>query len=205
MKSQQPAVGSRQSVVSGQAQSTVTRNSTPVTHYLFMNKLTDAQKRYIEKLQQGQRATGRVKSFQEFGAFVSIGLVNGLLHNKNIRWGRVDHPEHYLRIGQQLEVIILEVDHEKHRFSLGLKQLQPDPWDKFCERYKPGDYISGSVIRILPYGMLLEIVNGIDALMHISDLPEGTAIDREFHIEDTFEVQIKAIDREKRRVNVTMR
>ena len=170
-----------------------------------MNKLTDAQKRYIEKLRPGQRATGRVKSFQDFGAFVSIGLVNGLLHNKNIRWGRVDHPEHYLRIGQQLEVIILEVDYEKHRFSLGLKQLQPDPWDKFCERYKPGDFISGSVFKILPYGVLLEIVNGIDAMLHQSELPEGTDFTNSYHLEDTFEVKINAIDREKRRVNVTLR
>ena len=169
-----------------------------------MNKLTQAQKQFIGKLQPGQRATGRVKSFQEFGAFVSIGLVNGLLHNKNIRWGRVDHPEHYLRIGQQLEVIILEVDYDKHRFSLGLKQLKPDPWDKFCERYKPGDFISGSVIKILPYGILLEIVNGIDALLHKSDLPAGSDINNDYHEEDTFEVKIKSIDKENRKIGVTL-
>ncbi|MBL0071395.1 MAG: S1 RNA-binding domain-containing protein [Bacteroidetes bacterium] len=73
-----------------------------------MSKLTDAQKRYIEKLQPGQRATGVVKSFQDFGAFVSIGLISGLLHNKNIRWGRVEHPEHHLRLGQKIEIIILK-------------------------------------------------------------------------------------------------
>jgi small subunit ribosomal protein S1 len=169
-----------------------------------MNKLTDAQKRYIEKLQPGQRATGVVKSFQEFGAFVSIGLVNGLLHNKNIRWGRVEHPEHYLRPGQKIEVIILEVDKEKHRFSLGWKQLKPDPWDKFYEKYQPGATISGSVFRILPYGVLLEIVSGIDALLHRNDMPDSQNNPESFSIDDTYEVTIKSIDREARKVSVTL-
>jgi small subunit ribosomal protein S1 len=167
-------------------------------------KLADNQKRYIEKLQPGQRATGYVKSFQEFGAFVSIGLVTGLLHNKNIRWGRVEHPEHYLRLGQKIEVIILEVDKVQHRFSLGYKQLKPDPWDKFYDRYKPGDTISGSVFRILPYGVLLEIVSGIDALLHHSDMPGGAFDPTAFSLDDTFEVVIKSIDREARRVGVKM-
>ena len=169
-----------------------------------MNKLTDAQKRYIEKLQPGQRATGYVKSFQDFGAFVSIGLVSGLLHNKNIRWGRVEHPEHYLRIGQKIEVIILEVDKSKHRFSLGWKQLKPDPWDKFYEKYKPGDTISGSVFRILPYGILLEIVSGIDALLHQSELPLTENNPASYSIDETYEVKIKTIDRESRKISVSL-
>jgi len=169
-----------------------------------MNKLTDPQKRYIEKLQAGQRASGVVKSFQEFGAFVSIGLVNGLLHNKNIRWGRVEHPEHYLRIGQKIEVIILEVDKAKHRFSLGWKQLKPDPWDKFCEKYKPGDTISGSVIRILPYGILLEIVSGIDALLHRNEMPAAESNPENYLVDETYEVRIKSIDKEARKVSVTL-
>ena len=170
-----------------------------------MNKLTEPQKRYIEKLQAGQRASGVVKSFQEFGAFVSIGLVSGLLHNKNIRWGRVEHPEHYLRIGQKIEVIILEVDKIKHRFSLGFKQLKPDPWDKFNEKYKPGDTISGSVIRIFPYGILLEIVSGIDALLHYSEMPASENNPNSYSLDDTFEVQIKTIDRETRKVGVSLK
>ncbi len=169
-----------------------------------MNKLTDAQKRYIEKLQAGQRATGYVKSFQEFGAFVSIGLVSGLLHNKNIRWGRVEHPEHYLRLGQKIEVIILEVDKQKHRFALGFKQLKPDPWDKFYDKYKVGDTISGSVFRVLPFGVLLEIVSGIDALLHRSEMPASESNPENYSIDDTYEVRIKTIDRESRKVSVTL-
>lgn len=169
-----------------------------------MNKLTDPQKRYIEKLRPGQRATGYVKSFMEFGAFVSIGLVSGLLHNKNIRWGKVEHPEHYLRLGQKIEVIILDVDKEKHRFSLGFKQLKEDPWDKFYERYKVDDVISGSVIKILPFGLLLEIVSGIDALLHKSEIPPDEAFPDSFAVDETYEVRIRTIDRESRKVGVTL-
>jgi ribosomal protein S1 len=150
-----------------------------------MSKLTDAQKRYIEKLQPGQRASGVVKSFTDFGAFVSIGLISGLLHNKNIRWGRVEHPEHHLRKGQKIEVIILEVDKERHRVSFGLKQLQPDPWDKFVDKYKPGDTIAATILMKKPFGLIMEVVSGIEALLHVSELPQlsptsnaASAVDR---------------------------
>ncbi|MBK6642576.1 MAG: S1 RNA-binding domain-containing protein [Bacteroidetes bacterium] len=143
-----------------------------------MAKLTDAQKRYIEKLQPGQRATGLVKSFQDFGAFVSIGLISGLLHNKNIRWGRVEHPEHHLRIGQKIEIIILEVDKEKHRVAFGFKQLHEDPWEKFSLRHNSGDIISGTVLFKKPFGLIITIVSGIEALLHISELPEYNQVSK---------------------------
>jgi len=169
-----------------------------------MNKLTEAQKRYIEKLQPGQRATGFVKSFQDFGAFVSIGLVSGLLHNKNIRWGSVDHPEHYLRLGQKIEVVILEVDKTKHRVAFGHKQLKEDPWDKFNERYKSGDTISGSVIKILPFGVLFEIVNGISGLLHKNDMLPGEE-PASYSVDDAYEMKILSIDKEARKISLSMR
>jgi len=172
-----------------------------------LNKLTDSQKRYIEKLNPGQRATGYVKSFQDFGAFVSIGLVNGLLHNKNIRWGRVEHPEHHLRLGQKVEVIILEVDKQKHRFSLGLKQLQPDPWERFIEKYKPGSTISGTVLMKKPFGLIMEIVPGIEALLHKSELPEVATSDDPlsfYEVDEAYEVVISELDIESRKLKVSL-
>jgi ribosomal protein S1 len=169
-----------------------------------MNKLTDAQKRYIEKLSSGQRATGVVKSFQEFGAFVSIGLVSGLLHNRNIRWGRVDHPEHYLRIGQKIEIIILEVDKEKYRLSFGLKQLTEDPWEKFGQRYKPGDTIAATVLMKKPFGLIMEIVSGIEALLHQSELPGGATTLDEYHEEEAYEVVIKEMDLNEKKLKVSL-
>ncbi len=167
--------------------------------------LSPSQIRFIEKLRPGQRASGVVRSFRDFGAFVSIGMVQGLLHNKNIRWGKVENPEHYLRLGQKMEVLILEVDQENHRFSLGLKQLTPDPWERFAERFKPGDPVSGSVIKILPFGVILEIVQGVDALLHKSELPEGESELASFAIDETYEVVIRELDLQGRRVSVTLK
>lgn len=169
-----------------------------------MNKLTDAQKRYIEKLSPGQRASGVVKSFQDFGAFVSIGLVTGLLHNKNIRWGRVEHPEHYLRIGQKIEIIILEVDKEKYRLSFGLKQLTEDPWEKFGQRYKPGDTLAATILMKKPYGLILQIVSGIEALLHQSELPGGEHTLDEYREEETYEVVIRELDPAQKKLKVTL-
>ena len=172
-----------------------------------MSKLTESQKRYIEKLQPGQRATGVVKSFQDFGAFVSIGLISGLLHNKNIRWGRVEHPEHHLRIGQKIEIIILDVDKQNHKVSFGLKQLQIDPWIKFSEKYKAGDRISGTVLFKKPFGLIIEIVSGIEALLHISQLPEVKSSGNPLHfyqVDDTYEVVILDIDPVSRSLRVAI-
>jgi len=172
-----------------------------------MASLTPSQKRYIEKLNPGQRASGVVKSFQEFGAFVSIGLVSGLLHNKNIRWGRVEHPEHHLRLGQKIEVIILDVDKEKHRFSLGLKQLGEDPWAKFSEKYKVGDTIAATVLMKKPFGLIMEVVRGIEALLHSSDLPEAKSSSDPlsfYEADQAYEVVIKEMDTRERKLKVTI-
>ena len=168
--------------------------------------LTDAQKRYIEKLQPGQRATGVVKSFQEFGAFVSIGLITGLLHNKNIRWGRVEHPEHHLRLGQKIEVIILEVDKAKHRVAFGHKQLKEDPWEKFTERYKAGDTLSATILMKKPFGLIMQVVSGIEAIVHVSELPkEASNPEKDYEIDETYELQIKEIDITDRKLRMTLK
>ncbi len=172
-----------------------------------MSKLTEAQKRYIGKLNPGQRATGYVKSFHDFGAFISIGLVNGLLHNKNIRWGRVEHPEHHLRLGQKIEIIILEVDKENYRLSFGLKQLKEDPWEKFAARNKVGDTLAATVFLKKPYGLIMEIVTGIDALLHKNELPDTCDSDDAlalYHVGDTYEVIIKEIDLSEKKLKVSL-
>ncbi|HEX5001913.1 MAG TPA: S1 RNA-binding domain-containing protein [Bacteroidia bacterium] len=169
------------------------------------NKLTDAQKRYIEKLKPGQRATGKVKTFTDFGAFVSIGLVNGLVHNKNIKWGRVDDPSEHLRIGQQVEVIILEVDYEKHRLSLGIKQLLEDPWEKFSGRFKSGDTIAANVIAHKPFGLIMEVVPGITALLHHSATGDDISDTDSFPVGAAFEVIITELIPETRTLKVGLK
>jgi len=173
---------------------------------MALNKLTAPQKQFISKLQAGQRATGYVKSFKDFGAFVSIGLVNGLLHNKNIRWARTNDPEQVLRLGQKIEVIILDVDYEKYRVSLGLKQLQLDPWDTFHNNFKVGDKIAGTVTHVKPYGVILEIVPGVDGLLHKNDIvDEGSDVESaEMQIDDVYEVEISEINREEKKLKLRL-
>jgi len=169
------------------------------------SKLTDAQKRYIEKLKPGQRATGKVKNFTDFGAFVSIGLVNGLVHNKNIKWGRVDDPSEHLRIGQQVEVVILEVDYQKHRLSFGIKQLLVDPWEKFAVRYKPGDSIAANVIAHKPFGLILEVVPGITALLHKTASGDDVSDTDTFPVGAAFEVVITELIPDSRTLKVSLK
>jgi len=107
-----------------------------------MKKLTDSQIRFIDKLVPGQRASGIVTGFADFGAFVSIGMVSGLLHNRNIKWGRIDDPKHYLRLKQKIEVVILEVDKEQHATALLRKE----------------------------FGWVMEVVPGIEGLLHNTEL-----------------------------------
>ncbi len=173
-----------------------------------MGKLTEAQKQYIQKLNPGQRATGVVKSFQDFGAFVSIGLVSGLLHNKNIRWGRVEHPGHHLREGQKIEVIILEVDKVKYRVSFGLKQLQPDPWERFVQKFKAGDTIAATILMKKPFGLVMEVVSGIEALLHVSEIPQGDETGNildSYHTDETYEVTITEIDPDSRKLKLSLK
>lgn len=169
---------------------------------MALNKFTDSQKAFIRKLMPGQRATGFVRSFKDFGAFVSIGPVNGLLHNKNIRWARTSDPEEVLRKGQKIEVVILEVDYEKFRVSLGMKQLQADPWDTFSENFGVGDKVAGTVTRVLPYGAVLEIVPGVEALLHKAQVQDTDTDQFNPETDDVYEVQIIEIDRMEKKLKV---
>ena len=164
--------------------------------------LTPSQIRFIDKLQPGQRATGMVRSFRDFGAMISIGMVQGLLHNTDIRWSRVDAPEHFLRIGQKLEVLILHVDREKLRFTVGLKQLMHDPWESFLKRHGEGDLVSGTVARVFSYGVLFEIVGGVQALWHVSEMEQGAVPEQLYREDEVYQVTILKIDAEARRIAV---
>jgi small subunit ribosomal protein S1 len=147
-----------------------------ISYIWRMKKLTDAQIRFIDKLEPGQRANAIVTGFADFGVFVSIGLVSGLLHNRNIKWGRIDDPKNYLRPKQKLEVMILEVDREKHRFTVGLKQLLTDPWERFLERHKVGDVIVATALLRKEFGWVMEVVPGIEGLLHNSELANNSEL-----------------------------
>lgn len=123
-------------------------------------------------LSEGQVRHGVVKRLTDFGAFVDLGGVDGLLHVSELSWGRVNHPSEVLKEGQEIDVIVLRLDREKDRISLGYKQIQPDPWSKAAESYREGSIIEGKVVRLAPFGAFIELEPGIDGLVHISQLAD---------------------------------
>ena len=127
------------------------------------------ERRYSE-VSVGETVCGTVCSLADYGAFVDVGGVEGLLHVSDIAWGRVNEPSDVLSVGQEIEVKILKVDLEKRRISLGMKQLQPDPWDSVTERYKAGERVHGTVTRVVEFGAFIELEPGLEGLIHLSEM-----------------------------------
>src|SRR6202521_4022203 len=126
-------------------------------------------RRYSE-IREGETVRGTVRSLTDYGAFVDLGGVDGLLHVGEIAWSRVNKPADVLSPGQQIEVLVLKVDPEKRRISLGMKQLQKDPWDSAVEKYKLGERARGTVTRVLEFGAFVELEPGIEGLIHVSEM-----------------------------------
>ncbi|MGB8478560.1 MAG: 30S ribosomal protein S1 [Acidobacteriaceae bacterium] len=131
--------------------------------------LSVRQDRY-SALKEGDIVSGEVRSLAGYGAFVDIGGIDGLLHVSDISWSRVNSPEDVLTVGQQLQLKVLKVDPENSRISLGLKQLQPEPWDAAAEKYKVGQRITGTVTRLMDFGAFVELEPGIEGLIHVSEM-----------------------------------
>ena len=127
------------------------------------------ERRYAE-VKEGDIVNGTVRSLTDYGAFVDLGGVDGLLHVSDIAWSRVNKPEDVLTVGQEIEAKVLKVDTEKQRISLGMKQLQPHPWDSVPEKYKTGDRVRGAVSRIADFGAFVELEPGVEGLVHISEM-----------------------------------
>src|SRR5271163_4677028 len=124
----------------------------------------------LASLQEGQKVHGYVKNVTEYGAFVDIGGIDGLLHLTDLSWGRVKHPSDVVKPEQELDVVILKFDKEKQRVSLGLKQLMPDPWVGATEKYPAGGKVKGKVVGVVDYGVFVELEQGIEGLVHVSEL-----------------------------------
>lgn len=125
-----------------------------------------------DQLHEGDKVTGIVRRLTDFGAFVDIGGIDGLVHVTNLAWGRVQHPKDVVSIGQTLDCVILKVDKENQRVSLGHKQLMPKPWDVASQKYIPGTVVTGKVVRIVSFGAFVELEPGLDGLVHISQIAD---------------------------------
>src|SRR5438105_509457 len=128
------------------------------------------KEKFFENLKEGTTVQGTVRSLTDYGAFVDIGGIDGLLHVADISWSRVNKPADVLSVGQTVEVLILKVDPKKRRISLGLKQLLPQPWTLAGEKYKTGERVRGTVSRVTDFGAFVELEPGIEGLIHLSEM-----------------------------------
>lgn len=130
----------------------------------------EQRQRFLETVKTGDKVTGAVKNITDFGAFVDLGGMDGLLHITDMSWGRLNHPSEMLVIGQMLNVIILDVNKEKERVSLGLKQLQSNPWENIESKFPIGHHVKGKITKLVPYGAFVELSEGVEGLVHVSEL-----------------------------------
>jgi small subunit ribosomal protein S1 len=125
---------------------------------------------FLQTVKVGDKVSGQVKNMTDFGAFVDLEGMDGLLHITDMSWGRINHPTEMLRIGQEIEVQILDVDREKERVSLGLKQMTDNPWEDIEGKFPIGSNVKGRVTKLLPYGAFVELERGVEGLVHVSEL-----------------------------------
>ncbi len=142
-----------------------------VSHKALIEKELEAQRESIlATMEPGQILEGTVKNITDFGVFIDLGGVDGLLHITDLSWGRVSHPSELVELDQQLKVVVLDYDKDRQRISLGLKQLQPHPWENIDEKFKESDTVEGKVVSITDYGAFVELEKGIEGLVHISEM-----------------------------------
>ncbi len=142
-----------------------------VSHKILVEEeLSGQRKSILSGLEKGQILEGIVKAIADFGVFIDLGGVDGLVHITDLSWGRINHPSEVVKLDQTVNVVVLDFDGEKKRISLGMKQLQPHPWEKIDERYPIGKKVSGKVVSLTDYGAFIEIEKGIEGLIHISEM-----------------------------------
>jgi small subunit ribosomal protein S1 len=165
------------------------------------------ERRYSE-VKEGETVQGTVRSLTDYGAFVDIGGVDALLHVADISWGRIDKPSDVLSVGQTIEVKVLKVDPAKRRIALGMKQLQPHPWDQAGERYKTGDRVQGTVTRVADFGAFVELEKGIEGLIHLSEMSWSKKARKPSDVVkpgDTVEVAVLGVNLADRRISLGLK
>jgi len=160
-----------------------------------------------ENMREGLRITGKVKNVTDFGAFVDVGGIDGLIHIGDLSWGRIKHPSEVVKPGDTVDVIVLSVDKENKRLSLGLKQLKPQPWDYAEEKYKVGDIVTGKVVSITSFGAFVELEPGLEGLVHISQVADHriNKIEDVLKVGDEVKVKIMDIKPEEHRISLSIR
>ncbi len=185
------------------------RRNVVVSRRIVLEQEREEKKRaLIAELEKGQIRKGVVKNITDFGAFVDLGGIDGLLHITDLSWGRVSHPSEVLAIGQEIEVKVLDFEEERERISLGLKQLQPYPWDNVEEKYPEESIVRGRVVSITNYGAFVELEKGVEGLIHISEMSWTRHIkhpSKVVSIGDEVDVMVLKIDKENEKISLGLK
>jgi small subunit ribosomal protein S1 len=159
----------------------------------------------LDELKPGEVRRGVVSNLANFGAFVDLGGADGLVHISQLAWSRVNHPSEVLKVGQEVEVQVLSVDKEKKKIALSIKRAEVDPWTTVEQRYTPGQVVTGTITKIAPFGAFARIEDGIEGLIHLSELPSGTDPKTSLHEGQQLQLRILRIDAERRRLGLSLR
>jgi small subunit ribosomal protein S1 len=180
-----------------------------VSHKALIESDIEAQRAEImSKLEKGQVLEGVVKNITDFGAFMDLGGLDGLLYITDISWGRISHPSEVVKLDQKLQVVVLDFDDDKKRISLGLKQLTPHPWDVLPEGLAEGSVVKGKVVNIEDYGAFLEIQPGVEGLVHVSEITwANTPINAKefFKLSDEYEAKVVTLDKDVRKMSLSIK
>ena len=180
-----------------------------VSHKALIESDIEAQRAEIMgKLEKGQVLEGTIKNITDFGAFLDLGGVDGLLYITDISWGRINHPSEVLKLDQKLNVVVLDFDDEKRRISLGLKQLTPHPWDTLSADIQESATVKGKVVNIEDYGAFLEITPGVEGLVHVSEITwANTPVNAKefFKLGDEYEAKVVTLDKDSRKMSLSIK
>ena len=184
------------------------RNNVVLSRRAYLEEAHFEQRKdFLANLAVGERRTGTVSSVVNFGAFVDLGGVDGLVHVSELSWRHVDHPSEVVQVGQEIEVEVLSVEPERDRVSLSLKNTQEDPWQAFARAHKTGDSVRGVITKLVPFGAFIKVADGIEGLAHISELSEQHIELPEQVVQLGQEVQVRVIDveLERRRISLSLK
>ena len=184
------------------------RNNVVLSRKAYLEKsLKVTRKSIIEGLSIGQVKKGVISNIVDFGAFVDLGGIDGLIHISELSWNHINHPSEVVTVGDEVDVVILDIINDKERVSLGLKQTQKDPWVEVAKKFSKGDLVAGKISKIVPFGIFVEIGDGIEGLVHISELSSQHVNNPEeiCSIGDEVDVCVVDIDLDRRRIGLSVK
>ncbi|MGL6194602.1 MAG: 30S ribosomal protein S1 [Thermoguttaceae bacterium] len=184
------------------------RNIVVSRRALIENERAEKKTALLSTLHEGEIRKGTIKNIADFGAFIDLGGIDGLLHITDMSWGRINHPSEMVHIDQEIEVIIRSIDYEKEKISLGLKQKSPSPWENIEERYPVGSKAMGTVVNVMSYGAFVKLEEGIEGLVHISEMSWTKRISHPneiISVGDQIEVAVLGINKDKQEISLGMK